>query len=128
MNATDTDLLTDLLARERLVWQALVDGDAARDAALLDDDFLGVYPDGFATKADHLGQLEDGPTILTFDLSEAQARSLGPGHALLSYRATFQRRSREEPEVMYVTSIWHRRGAGWVNVFSQDTPAVELRP
>jgi hypothetical protein len=23
---------------------------------------------------------------------------------------------------MLVSSIWERRGAGWVNIFSQDTP------
>ena len=36
------DLLTDLLAYETRVWDALVAGDAAADEALMDEGFLGV--------------------------------------------------------------------------------------
>lgn len=118
----DPDLLSTLLTLERRVWQALVDGDAAADTALLSDDFLGVYPDGFAGKADHSGQLDNGPTILRFELQEPQTRRLGDRHALLSYRATFRRPGRA-PEIMYVSSIWQEREGDWVNIFSQDTPA-----
>ena len=53
----DIEQLVDL---ETQVWQALVDGDAAADAALLADDFLGVSPTGFAGKAEHAGLLAGG--------------------------------------------------------------------
>ena len=116
-------LLGDLLAHEERVWQALCDGDAAADSALLAEDFLGVYPDGFATRADHAAQLERGPSIIRFTLSEARALRLGAQHGLLSYRARFLRPGRPAEEEMYVTSVWEQRGAGWINLFSQDTPA-----
>ena len=58
---SDTNLLTEITALERQVWDALVTGDINADAALLCDSFLGVYSDGFAQKADHTGQLISGP-------------------------------------------------------------------
>jgi len=108
---------------ERRVWQALVDGDAARDAELLADAFLGVYPDGFAQKADHTSQLDNGPTVEQFDLTDIHARLLGTDHAMISYRAVFTRTGRAAGETMYVTSVWAQTPAGWRNIFSQDTPA-----
>lgn len=122
-NAPD-ELLTELLNWETRVWQALVHGDGGADAKALHDSFLGVYPDGFASKEDHLAQLHDGPTIQQFTLSDCRTRALGPDHAVLSYRAEFLRTGRTAGEAMYVTSIWQTDGDGWVNIFSQDTPAI----
>jgi hypothetical protein len=115
-------LLTEISALEHRVWQALVDGDAAADASLLSDDFLGVYSDGFAGKFDHTGQLKEGPTIKQFSIDAPILRTLGADHAIFSYRALFQRIDRSTAETMYVTSIWQRCDAGWINIFSQDTP------
>ncbi len=118
----EQDLLTTLAAHERRIWDALVEGDAATDAALLARDFLGVYPDGFADKAQHLGQLDEGPSIASYGLTETRLMRLGPDHAVLSYKAAFERASGGS-ERMYVSSIWRRDGDGWINVFSQDTDA-----
>jgi hypothetical protein len=49
---------------------------------------------------------------------------LGPEHGLLVYRARYVRAGGIAEEEMYVSSIWRRRGDGWVNLFSQDTPAT----
>jgi hypothetical protein len=115
--------LAPLLAAEEAVWHALRDGDAAADAALLDDAFLGVYPSGFATRSDHAGQLAQGPTIAAFRLEDARVLKLGPDVALLAYRAVFSRPGDPACETMYVSSLWRRDGDGWRNLFSQDTPA-----
>lgn len=120
---TEQPLLIEVLtAQERKVWNALVSGDRAADAALLSDHFLGVYPDGFAGKQDHCGQLEGGATIHSYDMQETRLISLGPDHALLSYRADFQRHAEAPPETMYISSIWQKDAGGWINIFSQDTP------
>ncbi|MEQ8442929.1 MAG: nuclear transport factor 2 family protein [Alphaproteobacteria bacterium] len=116
------DLTAELLVWERRVWDALVAGDKAADAALIHPDFLGVYSDGFAGRNLHAGQLDDGPTVDRYRLSDARCRAVGPDHALLSYRADFRRVGKAKDEVMYVSSLWKRDGDGWVNVFSQDTP------
>ena len=114
--------LASLLAVETAVWQALVDGDVAADMALLRQDFLGVYPSGFAGRAEHAGQLEDGPSVQNFRISQARLVEAGPDHRLLCYRADYRRSGADRDAAMYVSSLWQRDGAGWRNLFSQDTP------
>ena len=125
MIKSDTSgLLEELQDCERSVWDALVRGDALADQNALHESFLGVYPDGFATKADHMGQLDDGPTITDYSLSDVQVIALGADHAVLTYHASFLRIGRAARENMYVSSIWKRDQQRWVNIFSQDTPAA----
>lgn len=120
----DKALLAELLQCETAVWEALVSGNMAQDAAALQDSFLGVYPDGFAGKDEHIQQLAAGPTIRTYIIDQEKLMELGRDFALLSYRATYSRPASTGENVMYVSSIWRRRETGWINVFSQDTPAV----
>ena len=119
----EEDLLQALLAQEHRVWRALVEGDPDADAALLDEDFLGVYPSGFAGRADHAGQLARGPSVAAYVLEAARVLEAGADHAMLCYRARYTRPGGAAEEAMYVSSLWRREGAGWINVFSQDTPA-----
>lgn len=109
------------LTLENTVWQALVTGDASADARMLEDGFLGVYATGFSDKAGHVGQLEAGPTVIAFALSEARLLALADGVMLLAYRADFTRVGCDTPEVMYVSSVWRQTAQGWCNIFSQDT-------
>jgi hypothetical protein len=117
--------LDELLELETSVWQALVDGDAAADVAALGPDFLGVYPTGFAGRDDHAAQLAGGPTVAHFALADARILVIAADAALLAYRAEYVRAGApagDEPEAMFVSSLWCRRGERWVNVFSQDSP------
>lgn len=114
--------LADLIALESSVWDALRRGDAAADSDLLADDFLGVYPTGFADRSDHADQLGDGPTVAEYSILEARAIHLSADHVVLAYRAEYQRPGTAETEEMYVSSVWSQRNDLWVNVFSQDTP------
>ncbi|MCU4654548.1 nuclear transport factor 2 family protein [Roseibacterium sp. SDUM158016] len=109
-------------AAERAVWEALRTGDAAADARLLADDFLGVYPDGFAGPAAHAGQLAHGPTVASYAITEEHLRPMGPDYVLYAYRADYTRTAGAEPEAMLVSSIWQCQGGTWLNIFSQDTP------
>lgn len=117
-----TDLKDRLLALETEVWEALVTGDGASDRALLADDFIGVYPDGFAGKEDHVGQLDGGATVSEYRLSDVDMRAPAPDVALLIYRADYLRRRAWDWETMLVSSLWERRDGRWINSFSQDTP------
>lgn len=124
-------LLAELLDLEAAVWQALVAGDTGADRRLLAPGFLGVYPTGFAGRDEHVGQVAAGPTVADYELGDARVLPLGPEHALLVYRARYRRPTAAgpgEPEVMYVSSLWQRDGDGWLNVFSQDTPAGDVDP
>jgi hypothetical protein len=119
-------LLEDLLRLETQVWQALADGDPVADRRMLSDDFLGVYPTGFADRKSHVEQLTDGSTIASFALHDARLLTVSESAGILSYRAEFTRpTSSAVPgvEQMYVSSLWCFRDGTWLNVFSQDTPA-----
>ncbi|MDF0599495.1 DUF4440 domain-containing protein [Psychromarinibacter sp. C21-152] len=115
--------LSFFLDLETRVWQALADGDAAADAALLAPEFLGVYSTGFAGRDEHTGQLSQGPTVAAFSLSGARILPLGPGRVLLAYRADYTRVGASVAEAMYVSSIWEERDGTWRNTFSQDSAA-----
>ena len=125
MDKAHEQLLLELEAFETGVWDGLVRGDELADARALHDDFLGVYPDGFATKTDHIQQLNGGPTIRKFKLTDCRVLTLGHEHAVFSYKADFVRNNKETSETMYVSSIWQRTDGSWINIFSQDTPAIE---
>ena len=114
--------LDRLLELEHTVWRALVDGAPEADERLLAEDFLGVYPTGFAGRGDHVAQLADGPTVASYELRDARMVSVGDDAALLVYHASYRRPGRSQLEEMYVSSLWCRRGDAWVNTFSQDTP------
>ena len=113
--------LDEILALETAVWTALLTDDAVADQQLLADDFLGVYPTGFADGADHAGQLDDGPTVVAFRIESPRLKVLADDHVVLAYDAAYRRPGGGE-ERLYVSSIWSRRNGRWVNVFSQDTP------
>lgn len=118
---TKGPLLADILALEEKVWAALVAGDPEADGRLLTEDFLGVYTSGFSDKAGHTGQLEDGPTVTEYALSDTQLRVITKDAVLFSYRAAYRRPGRK-PEAMFISSLWEKTPEGWRNSFSQDTP------
>ena len=124
-SVSDPDI-DDFLRLEPRVLRALVDGDGNGDARLLSaGDLLGVYPTGFASRSDHVSQLDDGPTVTTFRLSEERLLTLSDSVVLLAYRADFRRPGSAEagdPQAMYVSSLSCPRDDRWLNVFSQDTP------
>ncbi|MCP3939319.1 MAG: nuclear transport factor 2 family protein, partial [Actinomycetia bacterium] len=123
-----TDLVIEIgevIELETAVWFALQRGDAEADTESLSEDFLGVYPTGFADRADHVGQLADGPTVAEFALLDPRLIVLSDTDVLLSYRAEFRRPGPgSQREIMFVSSLWSQRDGGWMNLFSQDTPAV----
>jgi len=125
MKANDNEDMPGLdqfLALETLVWEALLKGDAAADAALLTQDFLGVYPSGFAGRAEHSGQLDAGPVMQAYSLDQARLLVIADDSVLLSYRATY-RRVGKALDVMFISSLWQLMDGRWLNSFSQDTPA-----
>jgi hypothetical protein len=115
--------LPHFIALETRVWEALVHGDAKADAALLTEDFLGVYPSGFSGRDDHAGQLAAGPVMREYALDQARLMVIGADHVLLSYRATYAHVGGDS-DVMYISSLWQRVDGEWRNSFSQDTPAA----
>ncbi len=122
MTAVSDHDLAFFVELEGRVWDALRRGDADADEMLLAPQFLGVYPDGFGDRSDHVGQLGAGPTVEAYDIDEARLLTVAHGHVLLAYRASFRRPGETRTERMYVSSLWSHVDDRWINVFSQDTP------
>ncbi len=114
------------LELEWQVWDALITGDGAADEALLTPDFVGVYPTGFATRAEHVGQLARGATVDSYFINEPRLVRISASAVLFCYRAEFRRLRNGVAgpvEAMYVSSLWVEQDGEWRNSFSQDTPA-----
>ncbi|MCB0967453.1 MAG: nuclear transport factor 2 family protein [Ilumatobacter sp.] len=109
---------------EQQVWQALVDGDADADRRLLADGFLGVYPDGFAGRDEHVAQFANEPTVAHYSIDHPHWIALSDDAHLLCYEARFRRPGDDDLHRMYVSSLWQLVDDRWVNTFSQDTPAA----
>lgn len=123
----DTDEMLDhgtefFVGLESQVWDALARGDADADRELLSADFVGVYPTGFAGRDDHSSELSDGPSVSTYDLSDARVIEISDDAAMLCYRADYRRPGADRGEAMFVSSLWVQRDGRWWNTFSQDTP------
>lgn len=115
----DVGFFVDL---ERAVWDALVAGDPSADEACLSEDFVGVYPSGFAGRNDHAKQLSNGPTVVEYEFTRERILVVAPDHVMLSYLARYRRPDADVVEEMHVSSLWSQRDGAWLNVFSQDTP------
>ncbi|MCP2263077.1 DUF4440 domain-containing protein [Promicromonospora thailandica] len=119
------DRTTDFfVALETRVWDALVAGDPDADRALLSEDFVGLYPTGFATRDEHAAELADGPTVTSYRITQERVVEVAPGSVLLCYRADYEPAGGGEPEAMYVSSLWVERDGRWWNTFSQDCTAT----
>ena len=89
-------------------------------------DFVGVYPTGFASQAEHVSQLDDGPTVASFSITDARLIDVSPSAAMLCYRADYRPLHDGQvgdDETLYISSLWTERDGQWQNIFSQDTPA-----
>lgn len=118
MSEHSTQFFVDL---ESKVWAALVDGDADADRELLSADFVGVYPSGFATRAEHVGELADGPSMTSYSITQARSIDVSPTAVLLCYRADYVAAGSTEHEAMFISSLWVERDGRWWNTFSQDS-------
>lgn len=111
---------------EASVWDALASGDPAADRELLSTDFLGVYPTGFSTRAEHAAELADGPTVTSYAITDARLIDVAADTVMLCYRADYQRPGSPEREAMFISSLWCERDGRWWNTFSQDSPASSV--
>jgi len=123
MPERSTQFFVDL---ESGVWEAMVSGDLDAERELLSADFLGVYPSGFATRAEHLAELADGPVTVSYTIVDARLIEVSADSVMLCSRADHQPVGRDEPESMYISSLWVERDGRWWNTFSQDSPTIPV--
>jgi hypothetical protein len=119
MHESLSTLLRDLEVR-------LLDPDVRRSAAeidcLLADEFVEFGSSGRVyRKKDCAG----GMPPARIGISDFQARLLGPGLALVTYRAVNHEPSRPELKHTLRSSIWRLKGGQWQMVFHQGTPTAD---
>lgn len=106
---------------ESRVWDALVAGDPEADAAMLTDDFVGVYETGVSGKTEHCKQLENGPVVEHYQILQPRILIISECSVMLSYLAEWTQPGNPALKKMYVSSLWQESGESWKNSFSQDT-------
>ncbi|MEM9472323.1 MAG: nuclear transport factor 2 family protein, partial [Pseudomonadota bacterium] len=120
----DAGMIEKFVALETGVWDALISGDGAADAALLSEDFLGVYETGFSNRTEHAAMLDKGPIVAAYRIEQATVRVISTKAVLLCYLALYTKPADpSKEERMYVSSLWEEIDGQWLNTFSQDTDA-----
>ncbi len=98
--------------------------DADTIRRLMADDHLAVTPWG--GQQSRAAQIKTLPELKlsAYEVGEMKVSMLGADAALFTYplalKGTF--RGKELPANNYASSVWHRRGGRWVEVFYQETP------
>lgn len=114
--------------RESAVWEALKEKDKSGDAALLANDFVGLYKDGFGSRAEHVAQIDDKYQLSEFRLDDVRVKLISEDVAIIMYRASCRATgswAADCAKPMYISSIWVNRAGNWINIFSQDTQATK---
>jgi hypothetical protein len=90
---------------------------------LLDDDFMEIGSSGtiYADKGKIIASLQDS-TPIHASMSDFQAKLLGPGIALTTYRLIKQDREVAGEKHSLRSSIWKLMDGRWKLVFHQGTP------
>jgi hypothetical protein len=109
----------DLVANERMVWDALKRRDFDAFASFLDEAQLLVVPDGIYDKAGTLKgiQMFDASK---YELSDFRSLKFDADAGLLTYVVTLPG---AKPQQERHTTIWANRGGKWRAILHQETPA-----
>ena len=118
------DSLVDL---ERRSWVAWKGNDATFFSGFLSDDHVEVGARGILGKSDIVAGVGSGACkVESYALGEIKFTRLAEDTALLSYRAEQKTLcgGHAVPSPAWASSLYVKRGARWVNVFYQQTPAA----
>ncbi len=122
MPAAESPLEEQIVAKEREGLEALKTGNLQRFGALTADDAILVDDHGLATK-DQVMKNVANFTLTDFSIEDVHFIRVAPNTGLISYKITESGNShgRQFSAQAYISSVWTRRGAEWVCLFSQET-------
>jgi hypothetical protein len=111
-----------VIAKEREGLEALKAGNLQRFAALTADEAILVDDRGPATKAQVMKNVANF-TLTDFSMEDIHFVSIASDTGLISYTITESGNSHGHQfnAQAYISSVWTRRGADWVCLFSQET-------
>jgi len=122
------ELQQQVIAAERAGFDALKRGDLAQFANLTADEAVFVDDHGPADKTEVLKHVA-GFTITEYSMEEIRFVPISSNTGLISYKCAEKGNSHghDFSALVYVSSVWTKRGNGWVCLFSQET-AVRKPP
>jgi ketosteroid isomerase-like protein len=91
----------------------------------LPDDALGVYSDGYASKAEVLRAIS-GMSDLHYSMDDVRVIPVGNAAGLIVYRIAqdWKEGGKKLARQYYVSSLWQNRDGKWLNPFWQETDAT----
>lgn len=129
MNTSTTSLEKELLAKERLYWQAIKDGDADAAAELSDEECVvtGAQGVGKLSRADLKAMMEKGGgwKLQAFELSNPIVSCVTDDVATVAYKVTEKLTVEGKPVTLEAadTSTWVRRDGQWFCAAHTEAPA-----
>jgi hypothetical protein len=116
-------LATEVIAQEKLAWEAAKKKDKAALAKLLADDFTEIIDDGVFDKGGILAYL-DNVQLVSYSPSNFKARTITPDAVLLIFQVTEEGKYKGHDfhAQNNVASLWAKRNGMWQNVHFQETP------
>ena len=125
--ASDTSVKDAIIDLEKRSWVAWKGHDAAFFSDFLSDDHVEVGPRGILGKADIVaGVASLACKVESYAVDQFKFQRVAEDTALLSYRAEQKTTcgGHAVPSPAWASSIYVKRGARWVNVHYQQTPAM----
>jgi len=110
---------------EKKIWEAFINGNYEQDLRYLDNNFLGVYSSGYSNRTEHAEPLKKSPIAIKYEMSDIKLLHLADNCYLLAYYVEWVRKSNNQTEKMYVSSIWQKVENQWKNTFSQDSLCIK---
>ena len=121
--STGDAVATDVIALEKLAWEATKKKDKAGLAKLLSEDFTEITDDGVFDKVQILTNL-DNLTLTSYSPRDFKAKKIAPDAVLLIFQVTVNGnyKGHDFQADNNAASLWAKRGGTWLNVHFQETP------
>jgi len=121
-SAKENSIEQQIVSKEREGLDALRTGDLERFGNLTADEAVMVDAQGPATKTQVLKNVA-GFTLTEYSMEDVRFVPVSASTGLITYKITEKGAShgKEFAAQAYVSSVWTKRGAKWVCLFSQET-------
>ena len=116
-------LAKEVIAQEKLAWEATKQKDKAGLAKLLSEDYTEITDDGVFDKAGVLANM-DNITLTSYSPRDFKARTIAPDVVPLVFQVTVTGKYKDHNFQVdnNAASLWAKRSGSWQNVHFQETP------
>lgn len=122
----NSSLEATLIAKEKELWEAWKNKNAAPFEKLIPSDGVLVSDSGVTMKDEAIKMIANSPCdIKDYALSDFKLTVIDKDAAILTFKATqnFTCDGKAGPTPIYGSSVYAKRKGEWLNIFHQETPA-----